>query len=153
VHLLPVKRVRTFIKPPAYRLSLALKNDFLPSVLHPELTDWTSYGERGIGFHLPSWDYSPVLLLPQDSSPGTHKAHDCKKVGLQVEKSSVTRFEPATFRLAVMRPTTLGKMVVAFSRLRLSRLSKFDCTGSFKALVAEISAGEETTSPYAVSAT
>jgi hypothetical protein len=30
---------------------------------------------------------------------------------LQVEKSSVMRIEPATFRLAVMRPTTLGKMV------------------------------------------
>jgi hypothetical protein len=45
-------------------------------------------------------------------SPGTHKAYNCKQVGLQVDESSVTRFEPATFRLAVMRPTTLGKMVV-----------------------------------------
>jgi hypothetical protein len=34
------------------------------------------------------------------------------QVGLQVKKSSVMRFEPANFRLAVMRPTTLGKMVV-----------------------------------------
>jgi hypothetical protein len=93
----------------------AHKRTFLPSIWQPELTDWTLYGERGNGFYLPSWDYSPVLLLPQDSSPGTHKAHNCKYVGLQVEKSSVTRFEPASFRLAVMRPTTLGKMVIELS--------------------------------------
>jgi hypothetical protein len=34
------------------------------------------------------------------------------QVGLQVEKSSVTRFEPATIRFAVMRPTTFGKMAL-----------------------------------------
>jgi hypothetical protein len=31
---------------------------------------------------------------------------------VQIEKSSETRFEPVTFRLTVVRPTTLGMMVI-----------------------------------------
>jgi hypothetical protein len=32
----------------------------------------------------PSWNASPVSVLPQLSSPGTHKAHNCKSIGCRI---------------------------------------------------------------------
>jgi hypothetical protein len=56
-------------------------------------------------------------ILPSFTpSPGFLPRYPQLKVGLQVEKSSVTRFESATSRLAVMRPTTLGKIAVKISQ-------------------------------------
>jgi hypothetical protein len=68
-----------------------------------------------LGF-LPNFTSSPRVLSNFTSSPefspGTHKAHVCNEAGCRLIKSSGSKFEPATCRLIVVRPTTLGKMVV-----------------------------------------
>jgi hypothetical protein len=74
------------------------------------LTRWEN--ERGY-FYLydPTWDISPNLLLPRDF-PGSPQIPRLQLSRVQIEKWSQTRFESATFRLTVVRSTTLGKMVV-----------------------------------------
>jgi len=46
--------------------------------LQPHLADWI---EGGFKVHLTFLGFLPNLLLSQESSPGTHKAHNCKYVG------------------------------------------------------------------------
>jgi hypothetical protein len=51
----------------------------------------------------------PTGSPSQLSSPGTYKANSCKYGGCRLNWPR-SRFEPATFRLTVMCPTTRGKM-------------------------------------------
>jgi hypothetical protein len=53
--------------------------------------------------------------------PGSRKAHSCKNVGCRSADLLESIFEPATYRLTVMRPTIVDKMVAKYKKTHESQ--------------------------------
>jgi len=84
---------------------------FLPSVYSQAWQFGLVRWERALSIISTFLEFHPSLSLPQDSSPGTHKVHNCKQIRCRLKSRWI-----AIFRFTVMCPTVLGEMGFAASR-------------------------------------